>query len=109
MSSCCVINVFFLILTFSYFYLCCYSNAESVRDVQFNPHQQHTFAAVTENGTVQLWDLRKHDKCNKQFTGHSGPIFTCDWHPEVKTWLATAGRDRAVKVCILVFSIFIEI
>lgn len=74
------------------------SNAESVRDVQFNPHQCFSFAAVSENGTVQLWDLRRQDRCEKQFTAHSGPVFACDWHPENKTWLATAGRDRAVKV-----------
>ena len=75
------------------------SNAESVRDVQFNPSQCFSFAAVSENGTVQLWDLRRQDRCEKQFTAHSGPVFACDWHPENKTWLATAGRDRAVKVC----------
>ena len=75
------------------------SNVESVRDVQFNPHQCFNFAAVSENGTVQLWDLRRQDRCEKQFTAHSGPVFACDWHPENKTWLATAGRDKAVKVC----------
>lgn len=74
------------------------SNAESVRDVQFNPHQYFSFAAVSENGTVQIWDLRRNDRYVKQFTAHSGPVFACDWHPEVKCWLATAGRDRTVKV-----------
>ncbi len=47
---------------------------------------------------VQLWDLRRQDRCEKQFTAHTGPVFACDWHPEAKTWLATAGRDRFVKV-----------
>ncbi|EFX79073.1 hypothetical protein DAPPUDRAFT_52862 [Daphnia pulex] len=74
------------------------SNAESVRDVQFNPYQCFSFAAVSENGTVQLWDLRRQDRSEKQFTAHSGPVFACDWHPENKSWLATAGRDKAVKV-----------
>jgi WD40 repeat protein len=76
-----------------------FSNAESVRDVQFNPYQCFSFAAVSENGTVQLWDLRRQDRSEKQFTAHSGPVFACDWHPENKSWLATAGRDKAVKVC----------
>ncbi|CAG9865072.1 unnamed protein product [Phyllotreta striolata] len=74
-----------------------YSNTESVRDVQFSPHNSYTFAAVSDNGGVQLWDIRKSEKCLQQFTAHSGPVFACDWHPEV-TWLATASRDRTIKV-----------
>lgn len=81
--------------TFSNFF----SNTESVRDVQFNPHSQHTFAAVSENGNVQLWDIRKSEKCFHQFTAHSGPVFACDWHPEL-TWLATASRDKTIKASI---------
>lgn len=73
------------------------SNTESVRDVQFSPHMPHTFAAVSENGSVQLWDVRRTEKCIQQFTAHSGPIFACDWHPEA-TWLATASRDKTIKV-----------
>ncbi|XP_059470417.1 GATOR complex protein WDR24 [Neocloeon triangulifer] len=73
------------------------SKTESVRDVQFSPHQMHTFSAVAENGNVQLWDLRKPDRCLSQFTAHSGPVFACDWHPEM-CWLATASRDKTIKV-----------
>ncbi|KAJ4434158.1 hypothetical protein ANN_16478 [Periplaneta americana] len=78
-----------------------YSNTESVRDVQFSPHIHHAFAAVSENGNVQLWDLRRPDRCYHQFTAHSGPVFACDWHPEV-TWLATASRDKTIKVMLSV-------
>lgn len=79
-----------------------------MRDVQFSPHQPNVFASVSENGTVQLWDVRRQDRCQNQFTAHSGPIFACDWHPEVKTWLATAGRDKAVKVWDLGFKNVLE-
>ncbi|KAH1017458.1 GATOR complex protein WDR24 isoform X1 [Dendroctonus ponderosae] len=74
-----------------------YSNTESVRDVQFSPHNSYTFSAVSENGNVQIWDVRKPDKLQIQFTAHSGPVFACDWHPE-STWLATASRDKTIKV-----------
>lgn len=74
-----------------------FSNTESVRDVQFCPHSPHTFAAVSENGHVQQWDLRKPDRYFQHFTAHSGPIFACDWHPET-IWLATASRDKTIKV-----------
>lgn len=74
-----------------------FSNTESVRDVQFCPQQPYTFAAVSENGHVQQWDMRKPDRYFQHFTAHSGPIFACDWHPEA-TWLATASRDKTIKV-----------
>lgn len=74
-----------------------YSNSESVRDVQFSSHHPHVFTSVSENGNVQLWDLRKHDKHYLQFTAHSGPVFACDWHPELQ-WLATASRDKTIKI-----------
>ncbi|XP_049873405.1 GATOR complex protein WDR24 [Pectinophora gossypiella] len=73
------------------------SNTESIRDVQFSPHAAHTFAAVSENGSVQLWDVRRHERCLHQFTAHSGPVFACDWHPDLP-WLATASRDKTIKV-----------
>lgn len=31
------------------------------------------------------------------FTAHSGPIYTCDWHP-TQPWLATGSRDKQIKV-----------
>lgn len=74
-----------------------YSNTESVRDVQFSPHNSFTFASVSENGSVQLWDVRKPDRYQQQYTAHSGPVFACDWHPESQ-WLATASRDKTIKV-----------
>lgn len=85
-----------------FFFLIIISNTESVRDVQFSPHVHHTFAAVSENGNIQLWDLRRPDKCFHQFTAHSGPIFACDWHPE-SSWLATASRDKTIKVILFLF------
>ncbi|GAB0092870.1 GATOR complex protein WDR24 [Sergentomyia squamirostris] len=74
-----------------------FSNSESVRDVKFSPHSPNTFAAVSENGTVQIWDIRRAEKCTTQFTAHSGPIYTCDWHP-TQQWLATGSRDKQIKV-----------
>merc|ERR1719209_2833583 len=74
------------------------SNTESVRDVQFNPHAYWQFSAVSENGKVQLWDIRRADRCEKQWPAHNNHVFACDWHPEVRNLLATAGRYKAIKV-----------
>ncbi|KAL3832670.1 hypothetical protein ACJMK2_024292 [Sinanodonta woodiana] len=72
----------------------------SVRDVQFCPcHLSYfTFASADESGNVLIWDMRKPDRVERQFTAHNGPVFTLDWHPEDRTRLATAGRDKMIKV-----------
>ncbi|XP_053207319.1 GATOR complex protein WDR24-like isoform X2 [Panonychus citri] len=75
-----------------------HSMSESVRDVQFSTFRESVFSAVQENGNVQIWDLRKNDKPERQFTAHNGPIYACDWHPEDRKWFATAGRDNTIKV-----------
>lgn len=74
-----------------------FTNSESVRDLKFSPQHSNQFAAVSENGTVQLWDMRRPDRSQVQFTAHSGPVYTCDWHP-TQPWLATGSRDRQIKV-----------
>ncbi|XP_050427869.1 GATOR complex protein WDR24 [Adelges cooleyi] len=73
------------------------SDSESIRDVQFSPHNYNMFAAASENGTIQIWDLRKNDKCLNKFSAHNGPVFSCDWHSELP-FLATASRDKSIKV-----------
>lgn len=65
--------------------------------MQFSPHNTYTFAAASENGTIQIWDTRKADKCLNKFSAHNGPVFSCDWHSELQL-LATASRDKTIKV-----------
>lgn len=72
-------------------------STESVRNLKISPHNYNTFASATENGTVVIYDLRKPDKFLNQFTAHSGPIYTCDWHP-TQPWLATGGRDKMITI-----------
>ncbi|KAG9510417.1 Elongation factor Tu, mitochondrial, partial [Fragariocoptes setiger] len=72
--------------------------SESVRDVQFSPHNSNTFIAVLDNGYVQLYDMKRTDKYEERFTGHSGPVLACDWHPDFSNLIATAGRDKSIKV-----------
>ncbi|XP_077864597.1 GATOR2 complex protein WDR24 [Saccoglossus kowalevskii] len=77
--------------------------SESVRDVQFMQFQYFSFAAAFENGNIQLWDIRRADKFYQQFTAHNGPAFSLDGHPEERQWLATAGRDKSIKIWDLQF------
>ena len=47
---------------------------------------------------LKLWDTRMPSSPLNQYMGHNGPTFAIDWHPEEKTWVASAGRDKMVKV-----------
>ena len=75
-----------------------FSQMESVRDVEWNPHKDNQIAAVSENGQVQLWDIRRCDRAEIKWSAHADHIYTCEWHPEQRNVLATAGRDKCIKV-----------
>ena len=47
---------------------------------------------------LKLWDTRVPNSPLNHYMGHNGPTFAIDWHPEEKTWVASAGRDKMVKV-----------
>lgn len=47
---------------------------------------------------LKLWDTRMPNSPLNHYMGHNGPTFAIDWHPEEKTWVASAGRDKMVKV-----------
>lgn len=56
------------------------------------------FVAAFENGSVQVWDLRKQNTPLHRIIAHSGLVMTTQWHPEQPNVLASGGRDRMVKV-----------
>lgn len=47
---------------------------------------------------LKLWDTRMPNSPSNHYMGHNGPTFAIDWHPEEKNWVASAGRDKMVKV-----------
>ncbi|XP_019853625.1 PREDICTED: WD repeat-containing protein 24-like [Amphimedon queenslandica] len=75
-----------------------YSGAESVRDVQYNHHNDHLFAACYESGVCQIWDRRHTDHALKTINAHSGPAYSCAWHLEQEHRIVSAGRDKMMKV-----------
>lgn len=74
------------------------SSFGSIRDIQFSPHQIFMFAAATDNGYVQFWDYRRNDRVLLQELVHQEIVFSLDWHPEERHWLATSGRDKTIKI-----------
>lgn len=78
-----------------------FKGMDSVRDVKICPHaypRDNYFAASFDNGTVQIWDRRQQDSPLKSFQVHSGPAYSCSWHPDTDSWLASAGRDKTIKI-----------
>ena len=55
----------------------------SVRDVSFAPHDCNEIVVGTESGQLQLWDVRKFDKCTKKWPAHNGLLtFLLIFHNE---------------------------
>lgn len=72
---------------------------ESVRDVQVCPLATNYFAAAYENGSLQVWDIRKGDAGRvRSINAHQGLVLSLDWHPMDKDVLASGGRDRLINV-----------
>ena len=58
---------------------------------------------------LQLWDNRQTSSPFIQQVGHNGPAFAIDWHPEEKNWVASAGRDKLIKVAWQCFCLFVVV
>lgn len=72
--------------------------ADACRDVHFNPFQTHQLAAITENGSLSLWDDRMADKFLYRINAHTMPSLSLAWNPSQPNIVATGSRDRTVKV-----------
>jgi len=54
----------------------------------------------------KIWDRRYPDSAIKSIHVHSGPAYSCSWHPDADThWLASAGRDKCIKVSRVCFTL----
>ncbi|EFC48051.1 WD repeat domain 24 [Naegleria gruberi] len=69
-----------------------------VRSIKFNTFFPNVFAAATDGGDFQVWDIRKPNLYQKKIPAHNGLILSLDWHPKKGGFIATGGRDRVIKV-----------
>ncbi|MCJ1248837.1 SEA (Seh1-associated) complex subunit [Trapelia coarctata] len=72
-------------------------NNEGIRDVRWSPTDGVEFAAGTDNGVIQRWDIRKENAPLIKINAHDKTCHSIDWHPSGK-YLASAGADKNVKV-----------
>ncbi|KAL9591924.1 MAG: hypothetical protein Q9179_007237 [Wetmoreana sp. 5 TL-2023] len=72
-------------------------NNEGIRDLRWSPTEGVEFAAGTDNGVVQRWDLQKPNAPLLKINAHEQTCYSVDWHPDGKH-LASGGADKNVKV-----------
>lgn len=72
-------------------------NNEGIRDLRWSPTDGMEFAAGTDNGVIQRWDLRKANAPLLKVNAHEKTCHSVDWHPDGKH-LVSGGADKSVKV-----------
>lgn len=93
-----------------------FQTKECVRSIRCNPHLPSQFAVALESGNiqvpagplplfragspphVQVWDMRMPGVCEQKIQAHQGPVYTVAWHPTRRNVLASAGRDKIIRV-----------
>ncbi|KAL8939574.1 MAG: hypothetical protein Q9216_003276 [Gyalolechia sp. 2 TL-2023] len=72
-------------------------NNEGVRDLRWSPTEGVEFAAGTDNGVVQRWDIQRPNVPLLKLNAHEKTCYSIDWHPDGKH-LVSGGADKNVKV-----------
>lgn len=72
-------------------------NNEGVRDLRWSPTEGVEFAAGTDNGVIQRWDLQKPNAPLLKLNAHEKTCYSVDWHPDGKH-LVSGGADKNVKI-----------
>ncbi|CAM9835484.1 unnamed protein product, partial [Ectocarpus fasciculatus] len=68
----------------------------AVRDVQFSPLQEFHFAAVFDNGKLQIWDY-KFAQPKMKIASHTKSALSVEWHKTLPWRLATTS-DKVVEI-----------
>ncbi|OBT44827.1 hypothetical protein VE00_05009 [Pseudogymnoascus sp. WSF 3629] len=69
------------------------SNADPVRDVQWNPTRGFEFACATVSGTIQHWDSRNQKAPLLKINAHDGACMTISWHTDGEH-IVSGGLDQ---------------
>ena len=77
--------------------VCFHGNSDAVRDVQWSPEAAFYYAIGTDSGTVQKWDIRKHNAPVLRVRAHEKACNAVDWHP-LGRHILSAGSDKDLKI-----------
>lgn len=77
-----------------------------ILSVRFNPSGNRiafgTYEVKEKRGLVKLYDVRKHAKEDRQFTGHKAGVYDVEFSPDGKL-MASASSDQRVQMWVLDF------
>lgn len=77
--------------------VCFQGNSDAVRDIRWSPQAVHYYVIGTDSGTVQKWDIRKHNAPVLRVRAHEKACNAVDWHPSGRHILS-AGSDKDLKI-----------
>jgi histone-binding protein RBBP4 len=68
-----------------------------VEDVCFSHHSQGTFASVSDDKTLKIWDIRQQE-ATTSIDAHTQEIFCVDYSPFDQNLLVTGSVDKSIAV-----------
>ncbi|CAI8050117.1 Peroxisomal targeting signal 2 receptor [Geodia barretti] len=68
-----------------------------VYEAAWAPHLPHTFASVSADGRVLVWDSSQRGSSSVVCGGGGGEVLACDWSKYDSHSLVTAGTDACIK------------
>lgn len=72
-------------------------HSQLVYNAMFSPFIPNTFASVSGDGQLKLWNTLGDQRRTTSITAHDGEVLTCDWSKKNHYVLATGGSDGLIK------------
>ncbi|KAJ1986589.1 SEA (Seh1-associated) complex subunit [Coemansia sp. RSA 1358] len=68
------------------------------QDIHCNPQDPNMIGAITQEGRINVWDIRKNTTLIDSITAHSACTGRClAWHPNGR-FIASSGTDMSIKI-----------
>lgn len=78
--------------------LCTYAgHSKLVYNAMFSPLIPNTFASVSADGYLKIWNMFNKDRPIASLKSHDGEILTCDWCKFDQNILATGSSDGLIR------------
>ncbi|CRK96107.1 CLUMA_CG009542, isoform A [Clunio marinus] len=78
--------------------LCTYAgHSKLVYNAMFSPLIPNTFASVSADGYLKIWNMFNKDRPIASLKSHDGEILTCDWCKYDQNILATGSSDGLIR------------
>lgn len=78
--------------------LCTYTgHSKLVYNAMFSPLIPNTFASVSADGYLKIWNMFNQDRPIASLKSHDGEVLTCDWCKFDQNILATGSSDGLIR------------